>query len=132
MGVSALGTTLWYSNDGSSWVQITEAKQISTPKLSPDFIDVSKLTDTAKQKVLGLVDSGSFSFKVNNIASQFALLSPLLFVSKHWQIRYVSGDKVTVDAGMLKTFDTDAGMSDALEIDCEVEVSGSVTYTPAA
>jgi hypothetical protein len=97
---------------------------------SPEFavIKFSALTDTSEQKLPGYVDSKSMSVTIGQTTANQSLLSTTLPGLLFWyQITLADTHTYTFE-GFLKSFKAPIKRNEVVWWQCEIEITGVVTY----
>lgn len=128
---SAMGA---YTSGGTatpvSFSTVGEVVDFDGPGGSASVIDVTHLGSTAKEKRMGLMDEGQFSFNLNYVpddAGQQALRAARAARSlKTFQLTYTDGTVDTFD-GYVLSFSRSGGVDAKVSGSVTVEISGPVT-----
>lgn len=132
------GSRLYYSTDsGSNYTELTDLRSMGPPG-DPEApkVDVTPLNPTSntREKRIGLFDSGMFSFKQYYNKTRYSALRTL-FTNRtlvRWKITMPEGSTNVYDGYLSKCTSSDMGNpDDPLMIDCQVEITGAVTFTAA-
>lgn len=119
---------------GSTYVKLPELKDFSgIGSGSASIIDATHLDSTAKEKLLGVVDEGTYKLVFNYIASNAAVLAlqDRRNTSTLASFQIVLGatkKQLAFDAWVL-TAEIGGGVDKLLELNVTLEVTGSVTVT---
>jgi hypothetical protein len=117
-----------------TWTQVKNLKSFSGFDGSADEIDVTDMDSEAKEKMLGLVDNGSFSIEVNaNKADpgQAAMKTAQVAVSKEsFKLQYPDQSSSTF-SGYVKSFPLTGATGAVLASSIAITISGKVTEVAA-
>ena len=127
-GILTKGITLGYSTSGSEYTTLTNLQEI--PEIgngAPEKIDVTTLTDEAKQYITGLTDnSQDLAFKFLYEKAQFKALSAL-DSSCNWLVSMPDGVTATFKGTPSVKFDS-ASPNNAATYTLTVTVENEITF----
>lgn len=133
--VDSSGYTAYTSGGTATPVTYTNVGEIvdwDGPGGSASVIDVTHLSSTAKEKLMGLMDEGQFSFNLNNVFSdtgqQACRTARTARTLKGFRLTYSDSTVQTWDAFVL-SFSTSGGVDDKVNGSITLEISGAVTTT---
>ncbi|QTD91760.1 phage tail tube protein [Burkholderia anthina] len=131
--ISAQGSQVFVNTSATetpTWTKVKNVKSFSGIDGTPTVLDASDLDSTAKEKVLGLSDNGTFSIVVNrdlSDAGQSALMAAKTSGAKiGLKITLPDGTGDTFDV-LVKTFPLVGGTDALLESTIAMEITGPVT-----
>lgn len=134
--ISAQGTTIEIENSGSpgEYTAIGDVKSFSDLESgSSSEIDVTDLTSTEKEYLLGLADPGTFSLSVlashNDPGQEIAALRRRDGAKTHFRITLPSGSTpVATFAGFVKKFSRSGAVDAAVTGAIDVRVTGAISW----
>lgn len=116
----------------NTYTNVGEIVDWDGPGGSASVIDTTHLSSTAKEKLMGLMDEGQFSFNLNNVFSdtgqQACRTARTARTLKGWRLTY-SDSTVQTWNGYCLAFSTSGGVDDKVNGSITVEISGAVTTT---
>lgn len=134
--IKAQGTVLAVSAAGSppSFATIPEIRTIGGPDGSANLIDVTDLSSTGKEYLLGLKDEGAFNLGMMYIPGNavHATLRSGFSLGTTLQFRLTFQDTTTTVwefTGLVQNFQLSAGVDGVLEAQVTIKVSGSIYET---
>lgn len=136
--ISAQGSTFSINSTGTDlapvWLKIANVKSFTGFDGSATELDATDLDSVAKEKLLGLIDEGSFSIDINvNMADpgQLAMkASQKAGTKKGYKLTLPDGSASTFDA-FVKTFPLSGGVDKILDTTVAMTITGEVTDIPA-
>ena len=137
-GILANGMMLEYSAAGSVWTELEDMKEIGAPGApTANTVDVTPLKQTGRSrfKRRGLYDNGTFAFKQFYSSDRYAALKAIKDAADpyHWRVTMPDGAKFSFLGELNKCVPpTGDDPETPLVIDCEVTVTGEITFTEAA
>ena len=128
-----------YTSGGTAtpdaWTEIGEAVDWSGPGGSASVRDVSHLKSTAKEKRIGLMDEGQYTFNCNRVftdnGQQVLALARANRTQKNIKLTYPDATTQTF-AGYVLGFQTAGGVDQDIKGSVSIEITGAVTTTPGA
>ena len=123
-------------NDGASNAQQAFAFPVSISPVNSevDKVDASYLGMATRDKLYfaTLYDTGTLAFTIQYTKADFVRLQALKGISKTWVVTYPT-DTVSVATasytGFLIKFPTKFTTSEIIMMECEIQISGAITYT---
>jgi hypothetical protein len=137
-GMLANGMKLEYSAAGSVWTELEDMDEIGAPgSPTANTVDVTPLRQTGRSrfKRRGLYDNGAFTFKQFYSSDRYAALQDIKDAADpyHWRVTAPDGAKWSFVGELSKCVPPVADDPETpLVIDCEVTVTGEITFTEAA
>lgn len=134
-GVVARGTTVHLNVDGSptNFVKIGNVTQFSGPGGQGTVIDASNLDSVAREKLMGLIDEGQFTFTVNldpddtgHLALKTARRNKTLCEFKVTLTD--TSPKLLVFFGYVLGFQPSGGLDQLVQAAVTVEIDGEVNW----
>lgn len=125
-----------YTSGGTAtpvtYTSVGEIVDWDGPGGSASVIDATHLSSTAREKLMGLMDEGQFSFNLNNVFSDTGQAACRTAranrTQKGFKLTYSDGTVQTWD-GYVLSFSTSGGVDDKVSGSITVEISGAVTTT---
>ncbi|WP_144149350.1 phage tail tube protein [Paraburkholderia sp. BCC1884] len=135
--ISAQGSAFSINDTGTDevpvWTKVSNVKSFTGFDGSATELDATDLDSTAKEKLLGLIDEGSFSIDVNvNMADpgQLAMKASQKASSKKtYKLTLPDGTSSTFSA-FVKTFPLSGGVDAILSTTIAMTITGPVTDVP--
>lgn len=128
--ISAQGTVISISKDGTTYVPISNVKTFSGFDGSSAEIDVTNLDSVAKEFRLGLRDNGQFSLELDRDFAdpgQTALnAAQTASDEQQFKIKF-SNEKMATFKGYVKKFSLSGGVDQVVKASCDIRISGAVT-----
>lgn len=136
VAINAQGTTIGVDSTGAgtTFTSVLGVKTFTAFDGSATEIDTTEITDTAKTKMMGLQDWGSFSMDANinyKDPGQAALLAMKKSRDKGaFKVTLPDGTVVTFDA-YVKSFPLGGGVDTVFTGTIALTITGDITITPA-
>lgn len=115
-----------------TWTQVVNFKSFTGFDGQPTEIDASNLSSTAKEFVMGLVDSGQLSIVVDmdnaNVAHQALRTAHFASNSKPFKLTLPDGHIGSFTA-FVKKFPLDGGVDKILQASVDLRITGAVSWT---
>lgn len=133
--ISAQGTIVSVSPDGTAWTPIKNIKTFSGFDGSASEIDVSNLDSAAKEFRLGLRDNGQFTLELDRDfadAGQTALQAALTSgAEQHFKVAFKDTAKTGATFnGYVKKFSMSGGVDQVVKSSVDIRISGAVSFAP--
>ena len=130
--ISAQGTVVSISPDGTTWTPVKNIKTFSGFDGSAAEIDVTNLDSLAKEFRLGLKDSGNFTLEIDRDFAdpgQIALIAAQVAASEqHFKVAFANTAKNTaIFKGFVKKFGMNGGVDNVVKSSVDIRINGAVT-----
>lgn len=123
-----------YTSGGTAtpvtWTSVGEIADFDGPGGSASIIDVSHLSSTRKEKLIGLPDSGQFTFSLNRVFSDTGQQA----LATAWGNRQLKNFQVTYPdttvqtfSGYVMSFPSSGAVDDKIGGSVTIEITGEVT-----
>lgn len=84
---ATIGTTLEYSDDGSTWKELTPIKTFPALGGAPEQIDVTDLTDEMQSFILGVQQMDGMEFTANYSPAKYKAIADLALTDLHYRLK---------------------------------------------
>lgn len=137
-GILGLGARLYYSTNGTDYTELTDLEEIGPPQDETfEQIENTPLNPTNRRReyLNGLVDSGSFTFKQKYKKARMTALRGRLNATTYWKIMFPdgstssNGSTFVFQGNLTKCPSSPLQKSVVVTIDCEVKITGDITFT---
>ena len=118
-----------------AYTSIGEVTDFDGPSGTASVIDVTHLGSTAKEKLMGLPDEGQFTFSINwdqdDAGQQAAIAARAARTEEDFKVTYSDTSTATF-SGFVLGVTSSGGVDGKVSGSMTVEITGAVTFTPAA
>lgn len=134
VGIDTTGKTITFTGTATpkDWTAIGEVVDMDRAAGSRTEINTTHLTSTSQEFLLGLRDSGTYTFSINWVfddAGQLALLAAEgSDIASSFKVTYPSGDTLTFDGFVQSVSGPSLGVDDKLSGSVTIRISGDVTF----
>lgn len=134
VGIDTTGKTITFTGKATpkNWTDIGEVVDMDRAAGSRSEIDTTHLTSTSKEVLLGLRDSGTYTFSINWVfddAGQLALLAAEgSDTVSSFKVTYPSGNTLTFDGFVQSVSGPSLAVDDKLSGTVTIRISGDVVF----
>lgn len=125
------GTELSYATTaGGSYTAVAQVADITGPSITVPGVKITNndSTNSAQEKICGLLDAGKMTVKLIYLKTETATLYGLIRANRFWKIAFPDSS-TWVCEGFITSFPTALPQEDVITHEIEIELTGKPTWT---